>query len=87
MTDEEWEAFGRDISNNTHLKELDLRYGALNDHKMSFLFRGLTRSSTIKEMVLYRNEFSVEGVRSMVPFVQNSNKLVFWISMTTIFNR
>jgi hypothetical protein len=57
------------------LKELDLRYGALNDHKMTFLFSGLTRSSTIYEMVLYRNEFSVEGVRSMVPFVQNSNKL------------
>jgi hypothetical protein len=74
MTDEEWEELGRDISNNTHLEELALYEGALNDTKMSFLFRGLT-SSTFKDMELYRNELSVEGVRSMVPFLQNANNL------------
>ena len=47
MTDEEWEELGRDISNNTHLTNVFLYDGALNDHKMSF-FRGLTRSSTIQ---------------------------------------
>jgi hypothetical protein len=56
------------------LKELDLRYGALNDHKMSFLFRGLTRS-TIQEIGLDENGFSVAGVRCMVPFLTNSNNL------------
>jgi hypothetical protein len=75
MTDEEWEELGRDISNNTHLEELALHDGALSDHKMSFLFRGLTTSSTFKDMELYRNELSVEGVRSMVPFFQNANNL------------
>ena len=38
MNDEEWEQLGRDISNNTHLKNLALYQEALNDQKMSFLF-------------------------------------------------
>jgi Ran GTPase-activating protein (RanGAP) involved in mRNA processing and transport len=75
MTDEEWEELGRDISNNTHLTNVFLYEGALNDHKMSFLFRGLTRSSSIKEMVFRDNQLSVEGVRSMVPFLQNANNI------------
>jgi len=75
MTDEEWEELGRDISNNTHLEELRLYDGALNVHKMSFLFRGLTRSSSINHLRLLNNGLSVAGMRSMVPFLQNSNKL------------
>ena len=37
MTDEEWEQLGRDISNNTHLTEVDLSYAhdLLSDHQMS----------------------------------------------------
>jgi hypothetical protein len=75
MTDEEWEEIGRDISNNTHLEELEISEGALNDHKISFLFRGLTRSNSIETMVLTNNGFGVAGVRSMVPFLQNANNL------------
>eukprot|EP00984_Skeletonema_dohrnii_P012758 scaffold5207_cov96-Skeletonema_dohrnii-CCMP3373.AAC.5 len=75
MTDEGWEQLGRDISNNTHLTGLHLTEGALNDRKISFFFRGLTRSSTIKYMHLYENEFSVAGVQSMVLFVQNASNL------------
>ena len=76
MTDDEWEELGRDISNNTHLKELDLYDGALNDHKMSFFFRGLTGSSTMKEILLNKNRLTAAGVRSMVPFLQNANNLL-----------
>ena len=75
VTEEEWEEIGRDTSNNTHLRRLDLCGGAVNDHKMSFLFRGLTRSSSIKDLWLYENELSVTGVRCMVPFLQNANNL------------
>ena len=39
MTDEEWEELGRDMSNNTHLEDVHLDDGALNDYKISFLFR------------------------------------------------
>jgi hypothetical protein len=72
MTDEGWEQLGRDISNNTHLTVLHLNEGALNDRKMTFFFRALTRSSTIKYMHLYENDAEVQ---SMVPFVQNASNL------------
>ena len=58
ITNENWEEIGTDISNNTHLKDLCLHKGALNDRKMTFLFRGLTRSSTLKRMSLYNNALS-----------------------------
>ena len=76
LTDEEWEELGRDISNNTHLINVDLShaYELLNDHKMSCLFRGLTRSST-KTLNLDESGFGVAGLRSMVPFLQNTNSL------------
>ena len=51
ITNENWEQLGHDISNNTHLKELSLHKGAFNDTKMPCLFRGLTRSSTIKQCI------------------------------------
>ena len=75
MTDEEWEQFGRDISNNTHLQTVGVVDNALNDHKASFFFRGLTRSSSIETIFLYDNDLSVAGVRSMVPFLQNAHSL------------
>jgi len=58
MTDEEWEVIGEDIANNTHLFLVTLYEGALNDHIMSFFFRGLTRSSTIEEVQLHHNGLS-----------------------------
>jgi hypothetical protein len=75
ITDEEWEELGQDIANNSYLEKLFLNEGAFNDHKMSFFFRGLTRSSTIKYVQLYRNGLSIAGVRSMVPFLHSSNSL------------
>jgi len=81
MTDEEWEELGRDIANNTHLEELRLFEGALNDHKMSFFFRGLTRSNTIKNVFLDENGLSIAGVRSMVPFLHNANNSVRYLDL------
>ena len=75
LTDEEWEELGRDISNNSHLKKVEFSYGWLNDHTMSFLFRGLKKSCSIKTLYLDENGLSVVGVRSMVPFLQNANNL------------
>ena len=78
MSDEELEELGKNISTNTHLVRLELYEGAINDHTMSCLFRGLTRSSFIKTLQLYDNGLSVAGVRSMVPFLQNANNLT-WV--------
>jgi len=75
ITDDGWEELGRDISNNTHLETVALCSGALDDQKLSCFFRGLTESSSIKNMHLYDNGLSVAAVRSMVPFLQNANSL------------
>ena len=75
MTHENWEELGRDMSNNTRLEKVKLHNDALNDQKMTSLFRGLTRSSSIDELHLWDNELSVAAVRSMVPFLQNANNL------------
>eukprot|EP00984_Skeletonema_dohrnii_P013071 scaffold5383_cov152-Skeletonema_dohrnii-CCMP3373.AAC.6 len=75
ITDEDWEQIGHAISSNTHLASVRLDDGALNDQNMAFLFRGLTRSRSIKTTSLYANDFSVDGVRSMVPFLRNANNL------------
>jgi hypothetical protein len=77
LTDEELEELGHAIANNTHLTEVDLSYSdeALNDHRMSLFFQGLTGSSSIIELNLGESEFGVAGVRSMVPFLQNTNNL------------
>jgi hypothetical protein len=76
MTVEDWEQLGRDISNNTHLKELSLSRLSLNadvnDQRFSSFFRGLTRSNSIEEINL-REHFN--GVQSMVPFLQNASSL------------
>ena len=75
MSDEDLEQLGKDIANNTHLTDVYLYRDALDDHRMSCLFRGLKRSSSITKMGLYENQFSAAGVRSMVPFLQNANNL------------
>eukprot|EP00984_Skeletonema_dohrnii_P015593 scaffold6773_cov115-Skeletonema_dohrnii-CCMP3373.AAC.3 len=75
MADDGWEELGQDIASNTYLESLDLSTGAINDDRMSSFFRGLTRSSSIREVTFSDNELSAAGVRSMVPFLQNANNL------------
>ena len=90
MTNEELEELGRDIADNAHLVEINLSHAALNDRSTTFLFQGLTRSSSIEELQLYSSllysnsnhfgttglrGFSAAGVRSMLPFLQNANSL------------
>ena len=84
ITDEQWQQIGHTISNNIHLTTINFNRNVLNDHKASFFFRGLTRSSSINRFDLsltntnvVGNTLSVVGVRSMVPFLQNANNLVY----------
>ena len=60
ITNEGWTKIGRAISNNTHLTCVNLYGGALNDEKMSFLFRGLTGSSSIDYFGAGGNYLSVK---------------------------
>ncbi len=77
MTDENWEQLGRDIANNTRLREVDLVDNALNDRTMQYFFRGLTKSSSITNVNLFDNHLSIAAARSMVPFLQNANNLTY----------
>eukprot|EP00984_Skeletonema_dohrnii_P003701 scaffold1279_cov124-Skeletonema_dohrnii-CCMP3373.AAC.2 len=75
ITDDGWEGLGRDISNSFDMEALCLYEGALDDHKVSLLFRGLTRGNSIAVLRLNENGLSAAGVRSMVPFLQNASYL------------
>ena len=75
MTNEGWEDIGHDISNNTYLETLVIDDGALNDEKLSSLFRGLSKSSSIVNLDLSSNEFSAAGLTSVEPFLKNSINL------------
>jgi len=70
-----WMLFGRYIANNTHLKNIDLTNCNITDRKITLFFSELVRSSSLKELILGDNAFSIEGVRVMVPFLRNAAKL------------
>ena len=76
LSNDDWDELGRNLANCKQLQILKIGYMGMRDQKISSLFRGLTRSSSINEMNLISNGFSVDGLRSMVPFLQNSNKLM-----------
>eukprot|EP00985_Skeletonema_marinoi_P005569 scaffold2421_cov145-Skeletonema_marinoi.AAC.11 len=76
MSNGDWELLGRGLSNNTRLETVRFYGGALSDQtRVAFLFRGLTRSSSIGKLSFCDNELSVAGVQSMVPFLQHANSL------------
>jgi len=80
FTDLSWELLGRYISNNTHLKTVRLDGCDLTDEIMTSLFGELTSSSSLERLQIgiyagRSNEFGIVGVRSMIPFLQNSPKL------------
>lgn len=90
--DENWKTLGREIQGNEHLLSVyftlsmkiiierpydtDTDTGVLSDENMISIFKGLTRSNTIRSMYLPRNRFGVSGVQAMVPFLMNSSKLI-----------
>ena len=77
FTDLAWELFGRYIANNTHLLRLDLNDASMTASDMSIFFRELAQNGggTLKELQLIGNEVDIDGVRSMVPFIQSSQNL------------
>ena len=74
FSDQAWRLLGRYIANNTHLEFLDLDGCGITDEKMALLFSGLVESQ-LKDIDIRDNLLGVEGVRSMVPFLQNSPNL------------
>ena len=77
MTDEDWEQLGRDISNSSYLRKL-VMFNYFDDDNMSPFFRGLTRSSSIRRLSLpfEENYICLDGIQSMLPFLQNASNLL-----------
>ena len=79
MTAEDWEQLGREINNNTHLTKItfeDCIFGRpIQYQRMSSFFRGLTGSSTINTVSLTDNDFRVQGVHDIAPFLQSTSSL------------
>jgi len=73
FTNQAWRLLGRYIANNNHLYELDLDGCNLTDEKMALLFTELVKSSSLKTFHINDNSFGINGVWSMIPFLQNSN--------------
>jgi len=71
-----WELLGGYIANNDHLQNIDLsRCGLLTDSKMSLLFRRLSKGGSLVVLDLERDDFGIDGIRSMVPFLKNAHYL------------
>mmetsp|Transcript_25472 Transcript_25472/g.51115 ORF Transcript_25472/g.51115 Transcript_25472/m.51115 type:complete len:444 (+) Transcript_25472:173-1504(+) len=82
LSNGDWEQLGRDIANCSQLETLDLGdvnvgLGNSMDEKLASLFRGWTRSTSIRSINLRCGELSVEGVRSMVPLLHSTSTLQF----------
>jgi len=76
LSDLAWKLLGRYIANNTCLKTFSLRSCGISDEKMALLFSELTSSSSISEFDVTINEFGIEGLRSMIPFMSYSPQLI-----------
>lgn len=70
-----WELLGGYIAENDDLVAIDLSCVHLTDAKMPFLFKNLTKSSSLEELVIRDNNFGLAGIRSMVPFLNNTQHL------------
>ena len=87
MNYDSWERLGVIIASNSHLTEFrfGVSYGYFHharntvcwhhDRIITLLFQGLTRSDSIEDVSLRNHGFGLDGLRSMVPFLQNSNSL------------
>jgi len=68
-----WRLLGQYISNDT-LDEFDLDGCDLTDQQMASLFSELVRSP-LSELDIRNNSFGIDGVRCMIPFLENSPNL------------
>jgi len=70
-----WTLLGRYIANNIHLVKIDLESCSLTDEKMALLFKELDNGVSLERLDANDNDFGIEGVRSMIPLLQNSPNL------------
>ena len=76
LTNLAWKLLGGYIANNTYLSEVTIDGLELNNVNMCTLFETLVRSSSLRILFLVNNSIDIEGVRSIVPFLENSPELI-----------
>jgi len=78
FTDMAWRLLGRYIANNIHLSELNFDDCGITDVIASLLFRELvSTSSKFKFLHITGSSFGIDGLRCMVPLLQNSERLLY----------
>ena len=75
FTDLAWKLLSRYIANNTHLEVVELSACHITDEIMTFLFSELAGSTSLKQLAISSNSFGIDGVRCVIPFLQNSPHL------------
>ena len=69
-----WARLGDYLASNNHVECMSLRQCNLNDSNMSVFFKGAQKSSLVV-LTLYSVGFGSEGIRCLVPFLQNACNL------------
>ena len=75
FTDLAWRLLGRYIAKNNHLNKIELDCCNITDQKMASLFVELTGSTSLTSFRLDGNSFGLEGLQSMVSFLENAPNL------------
>ena len=75
FTQRTWTLLGRYIANNTHLEDIKLHNCNITDEIMALLFGELVSSASLQKLEVCRNRIGIDGVRCMLPFLQNSPNL------------
>jgi len=86
FTDLSWRLLGRYIANNTHLKKVDLMRCGITDEKMASIFFELTHSASTKTLILTQNSFGIQGVQSMIPFLNDTKLSELHFTVNPNFN-
>ena len=75
FSDLAWELLGDYINANEHLVEIDLAKCRLGDSNISLLFKNWITAKSLQTLQLWGNNFGMDGIRSMVPYLKNSRNL------------
>ena len=72
-----WTLLGKYIANNAYLSVLSLRGCSLCDEKMAALFSNLISCTSLNHFDIDHNEFGIDGLQTMVPFLENLPNLLY----------
>jgi len=76
LSNEAWEVLGSYIANNVHLEHYNASHLSLTDVQLSSFFKHLNGgSNSLQDYICCNNSIGIDGIKSMIPFLQSSSKL------------